>query len=188
MKLIILDRDGVINKDSDAFVKTADEWIPIDGSIEAIAQLYQAGFTVVVATNQSGLGRGLFDLDQLEAMHAKMNELVLAAGGEISGVFYCPHTPDDDCQCRKPKSGLIDAIESELGISANKAFCIGDSLRDLEAGIAKGCTPILVKTGKGEKMLAQMQADRHIILEDLLVFDNLAEAANSIIAQQPQNQ
>lgn len=187
MKLIILDRDGVINNDSDAFVKTADEWIPIDGSIEAIAQLHQAGFTVVVATNQSGLGRGLFDLDQLEAIHAKMNDLVLAAGGEISGVFYCPHTPDDECQCRKPKSGLIDAIETELDISANGAPCIGDSLRDLEAGLTKGCMPILVKTGKGEKMLAQMKENHHSLLESLLVFDNLSDAASAIITQQ-QNQ
>ncbi|WP_235015373.1 D-glycero-beta-D-manno-heptose 1,7-bisphosphate 7-phosphatase [Oceanicoccus sp. KOV_DT_Chl] len=134
MKLVILDRDGVINKDSDAFVKNADEWIPIDGSIKAIARLCKAGFTVVVATNQSGIGRGLFDLDALNAMHKKMHTLVEKAGGKITGVFYCPHGPDDGCACRKPKAGLINAIEQDLNTSANGAIVIGDSLRDLQAG------------------------------------------------------
>ena len=115
MKLIILDRDGVINQDSDAYVKSVDEWIPIAGSIDAIARLSRAGFTLVVATNQSGLARGLFDLDDLEAMHTKLNDLVIGAGGELSGIFYCPHGPDDGCHCRKPAAGLLDCHCRRIG-------------------------------------------------------------------------
>ena len=122
MKLIILDRDGVINEDSDAFVKNADEWIPIEGSIAAIARLSKAGFTVVVTTNQSGLGRGLFQVSDLDAMHDKMHSLVNKAGGKISAVVYCPHHPDDNCDCRKPKSGLITQIEQQLEISARRYY------------------------------------------------------------------
>ena len=114
MKLVILDRDGVINLDRPDFVKSADECVPIAGSIEAIARLSQAGFTVVIATNQSGLARGKFDLDDLEAMHEKITQLVEDHGGEISAIFYCPHAPEDHCKCRKPKPGLIDAIEAEF--------------------------------------------------------------------------
>ena len=179
MKLVILDRDGVINQDSDAYVKSADEWIPIDGSIEAIAKLYKAGFTVVVATNQSGLARGLFDLDDLEAMHAKLTQLVIDAGGELGAIFYCPHGPDDNCNCRKPKAGLIDAIEAEFDVSAGSAPLVGDSLRDLEAGLHKGCDPMLVLTGKGEKTLPKL-ADTEG-LEQTPHFADLAEAADHII-------
>ncbi len=171
----------MINQDSDNFIKNVDEWIPIEGSIEAIARLSQAGFTVVVATNQSGLGRGLFDLDDLEAMHQKMNTLVNDHGGEIAGVFYCPHHPDDACDCRKPKTGLIDAIEHELATCAKDAMIIGDSLRDLEAGLTKGCQPILVKTGKGEKTLAKINAENIPALSNLTVHNNLAEAAEALI-------
>jgi D-glycero-D-manno-heptose 1,7-bisphosphate phosphatase len=179
MKLVILDRDGVINQDSDAYVKSADEWIPIDGSIEAIAKLYKAGFTVVVATNQSGLARGLFDLDDLEAMHDKLTQLVIDAGGELGAIFYCPHGPDDNCNCRKPKAGLIDAIEAEFDVSASSVPLVGDSLRDLEAGLQKGCDPILVLTGKGEKMQPKLAATTG--LEHTPHFANLAEAADHII-------
>ena len=181
MKLIILDRDGVINEDSDAFVKTANEWIPIAGSIEAIARLSKAGFTLVVATNQSGLGRGLFDLNALEAMHEKMQHLVSEAGGTIAGIFYCPHHPDDQCSCRKPKAGMIDAIERELNISADNAIIVGDSLRDLQAGLLKGCTPILVKTGKGEKTLATIANQHQELHANLAVYNNLADFANALI-------
>lgn len=181
MPLIILDRDGVINHDSDAFVKNADEWLPIKGSIDAIARLSQAGFTVVVATNQSGLGRGLFQLSDLTAMHDKMSRLIHAAGGTLAGIFYCPHHPDEHCACRKPKAGLIDNIEQQLAISADGAIMIGDSLRDLQAGLVKGCRPVLVKTGKGEKTLTQIQSDAAITLPDLSVYNNLADAANALI-------
>lgn len=174
LKLVILDRDGVINQDSDAFVKSAEEWIPIPGSIEAIAELSQQGFTVVVATNQSGLARGLFDLDDLEAMHAKLAQLVEAQGGSVAAIFYCPHGPEDGCNCRKPKAGLIDAIEAEFDTSAQGVALVGDSLRDLEAGISKGCQPVLVRTGKGGKTEALL-AD-HPALQATPVFDSLLSA------------
>ena len=184
MKLIILDRDGVINEDSNEFIKSPDEWIPISGSIDAIAQLYQAGFCIVVATNQSGIGRGLFDIDQLEAMHKKMTDLVSAAGGKITGVFYCPHHPDDNCHCRKPKSGLIDIIECSLNTSALGATIIGDSLRDLESGLKKGCQPFLVKTGKGQQTIEYLNKNPNEDFRNLKVFSNLANAAHFLIDNQ----
>lgn len=155
-KLIILDRDGVINQDSDDYVKSLAEWIPIEGSCEAIADLSKAGYTIAVATNQSGLARGYFSVEDLEAMHDRMNTLVEKSGGKITTIKYCPHGPDDGCECRKPLPGLVDQIEKELGISAAGAFFIGDSLRDLQAGLPKGCKPVLVMTGKGEKTLLKM--------------------------------
>lgn len=179
LKLVILDRDGVINADRDDYVKSLDEWQPLPGAIRALAELSKAGFTLVVATNQSGLARGLFDLDDLEAMHAKLAQLVEAEGGSIAAVFYCPHGPDDGCNCRKPKAGLIDAIEAEFDTSADGVPLIGDSLRDLQAGLGKGCQPILVRTGKGlasEARLADVPE-----LADALVFDDLAQAAGHIL-------
>lgn len=181
MKLIILDRDGVINQDSDHFVKSADEWMPISGSIAAIARLSKAGFTVVVATNQSGLGRGLFQPDDLEAMHKKMHTMVKAAGGEIAAVFYCPHHPDENCDCRKPKAGLITQIEQQLTISAKGAITIGDSLRDLQAGLKKGCIPVLVKTGKGQKTLQTIITEQQPEFHNLAIYNDLAAAADAII-------
>lgn len=180
MSLVILDRDGVINFDSDDYIKSAAEWHPIPGSLEAIARLSQAGFTVAVATNQSGLGRGLFDLDDLEAMHAKLEEALQALGGQLAGIFYCPHHPDDQCACRKPLAGLIDAIEAELGLSAQGAALVGDSLRDLEAGKIKGCELILVKTGKGEKTLATLPEE---LQEEVSVFPDLAAAADYLLSR-----
>jgi D-glycero-D-manno-heptose 1,7-bisphosphate phosphatase len=182
MKLLILDRDGVINQESPDFIKSADECVPIDGSIDAIARLHQAGYTVVIATNQSGLARGKFDLDDLEAMHAKITQLVEAAGGEISAIFYCPHAPDDNCKCRKPKPGLLDAIEAEFNISAEGAPFIGDSLRDLQAAIAKGCRPLLVKTGNGQITLSDLAANTEPLLPDVSVFDDLAAATDYLLA------
>jgi D-glycero-D-manno-heptose 1,7-bisphosphate phosphatase len=185
MKLIILDRDGVINHDSPDYIKSAEEWIPIDGSIEAIARLNKAGFTVVVATNQAGLARGKFELDDLEAMHEKLTQLVEEKGAELAAIFYCPHHPDDKCKCRKPLPGMLDAIEAEFNTSVESCYFVGDSLRDLQAGIAKGCKPALVKTGNGETTLMQLQnaelADS-VALSQVQVFDNLATAADFIIA------
>ena len=183
MKLIILDRDGVINHDSDQFVKNTDEWQPIAGSIEAIARLSKAGFTVTIATNQSGLGRGLFRLSDLEAMHNKMQNLVEEAGGYIDGIVYCPHHPSENCNCRKPKAGLIDAIEAQFHHLAAGAYTIGDSLRDLEAGLKKQCLPVLVKTGKGKKTLQQIKNQRVAALQTLPIYNNLAEAVDAIIQQ-----
>lgn len=151
--IILLDRDGVINQDSDQYVKSVDEWIPLPGSIKAIAALSKAGFQIFVVTNQSGIARGYYDEATLHAMHEKMETLVKAEGGAIAGIQYCPHGPDDNCQCRKPKSGMIEAIESELGVSFEEtpAIMVGDSLRDLQAGKVRGCAPVLVLTGKGRE-------------------------------------
>lgn len=181
-KLIILDRDGVINEDSDEYVKSLEEWIPIPGSIEAIVDLYKAGYVIAIATNQSGIGRGLFDLDELEKMHSRLCSLVEERGGEIAGIFYCPHTPEDNCECRKPKSGLIDSIESELGLPAKNAYIIGDSQRDLEAGSSRGCHPVLVKTGKGQKSFVSLPEKNPALFAQTRVFDNLRAFANALLA------
>ena len=188
MKLIILDRDGVINIERPDFVKSAEECVPIDGSIDAIARLYKAGFTVVVATNQSGLARGKFDLDDLEAMHEKLTGLIEEQGAELAAIFYCPHAPEDKCKCRKPLPGLLDAIEAEFNTSAEGFYFVGDSLRDLQAAKIKGCKPALVKTGNGVKTLEQLanptlQTDSPLVHEsDVQVFENLAAVADFIIA------
>lgn len=154
MKLIILDRDGVINEDSDAFIKSPGEWIPIPGSLDAIARLNQAGYQVAVASNQSGLARGLFDVNALEQIHKKFLGLVADKGGEILMIRYCPHGPDDNCDCRKPRPGLLRDIANEAQVSLQNVPVVGDSLRDLQSAVAVGASPILVRTGKGEKTLA----------------------------------
>ncbi|PTB18706.1 D-glycero-beta-D-manno-heptose-1,7-bisphosphate 7-phosphatase [Trinickia symbiotica] len=152
-KLVILDRDGVINVDSDAFIKSPDEWVAIPGSLEAIARLNQAGYRVVVASNQSGIGRGLFDMAALNAMHAKMQRAAAAVGGRIDAVFFCPHTADDQCECRKPKPGLLKMIVERFEIEPAVTPVVGDSLRDLQAGAALGFPTHLVLTGKGGQTL-----------------------------------
>ncbi|PRC93762.1 D-glycero-beta-D-manno-heptose 1,7-bisphosphate 7-phosphatase [Solimicrobium silvestre] len=153
-KLIILDRDGVINHDSDEFIKSPQEWRPIDGSMEAIAQLNQAGYKVVVATNQSGISRKLFDMETLNAIHHKMHTAAQHAGATIDAVFFCPHAADFNCDCRKPKPGMIREIANRYDIELKGVPIVGDSLRDLQAGFIVGCAPHLVLTGKGEKTLA----------------------------------
>jgi D-glycero-D-manno-heptose 1,7-bisphosphate phosphatase len=194
MKLIILDRDGVINHDRDDYIKSAEECVPIDGSIDAIVRLHKSGFTVVIATNQSGLAREKFDLDDLEAMHAKLTQLVEEQGGEIGAIFYCPHAPEDKCKCRKPLPGLVDAIEAEFNISAQGCYFVGDSLRDLQAGIQKGCRPLLVKTGNGLKTITQLtdvslQTDSPLMeMAQIQIFDNLAQATDFIIANATRNE
>lgn len=154
MKLIILDRDGVINADSDAFVKTPDEWIALPGSLHAIARLHQADWTVVVASNQSGLGRGLFDMATLNAIHGKMRREITQAGGAVDAIFICPHLPDDNCNCRKPLPGMYEQIAERYDVDMAGVPAVGDSLRDLQACSAVGCVPWLVKTGNGKKTLA----------------------------------
>ena len=153
MKLIILDRDGVINRDSDHYIKNPDEWEPIPGSLGAIAQLNQAGYRVVVATNQSGVGRGLFDMVILNAIHARMHRALAQVGGRIDAVFYCPHAANSNCACRKPRAGMFLEIAERFEISLQGVPAVGDSLRDLQAAAAVGATPILVRTGKGEMTL-----------------------------------
>ena len=148
MKLIILDRDGTINGDSDDFVKTPEEWTPLPGALEAIARLNHAGWHVVVASNQSGLGRGLFDVAALNAIHTKMHKMLAAVGGRIDAVFYCPHSPQESCTCRKPLPGLFEQIGARFGVPLKGTPTAGDSLRDLQAGAAVGCEPHLVLTGK----------------------------------------
>ncbi|MDX9995597.1 MAG: D-glycero-beta-D-manno-heptose 1,7-bisphosphate 7-phosphatase [Rhodocyclaceae bacterium] len=150
-KLIILDRDGVINQDSDLYIKSPDEWIPIPGSPEAIARLNQWGWRVVVCTNQSGIGRGLFGMDTLNAIHDKMIKTVAHAGGSIDAIFFCPHTNADDCGCRKPKAGMLKEVAARYNLSLTGVPVIGDSLRDLQSALAVGAQPMLVLTGKGRK-------------------------------------
>lgn len=181
MQLIILDRDGVINEDSDAYIKSPDEWIPIPGSLEAIARLTHAGYRIMVATNQSGIARGLYSMDTLMAIHDKMHHAVRNSGGLIDAVFFCPHGPDDRCACRKPKPGLFEQIAKRLHVTLDDVPAIGDSLRDLQAARAVAAKPILVRTGKGIKTLANPQLDQSIPN-----YENLAEAVDSILAEQAQ--
>jgi len=155
MKLVILDRDGTINADSDQFIKSPDEWQPLPGALEAIAKLNHAGWHAVIASNQSGLGRGLFDVASLNAMHAKMHKMLSAQGGRIDAVFYCPHSPDENCSCRKPKPGLFEQIADRFGVDMKGVPVVGDGLRDLQAGAAAGCEPHLVLTGKGAALKGQ---------------------------------
>lgn len=154
MKLIILDRDGVINYDSDAFIKTPDEWKPIPGSLEAIAHLTQAGYRVVVATNQSGIGRGLLDMTAFNAINDKMCKAVNQAGGRIDAMFFCPHTQTDQCSCRKPATGMFKEIAQRFSLNLKGTPAIGDSLRDLQAAASAGAAPVLVLTGKGKETRA----------------------------------
>ena len=149
MKLVILDRDGTINEDRDDFVKSPDEWRPIPGALEAIARLNHAGWHTVIATNQSGLARGLFDMAALNAIHARMNRELADFGGRIDAIFFCPHGPGDGCRCRKPLPGMFEAIIERYGTPLDGAHAVGDSLRDLVAGAAAGCMPHFVRTGKG---------------------------------------
>lgn len=177
-KLIILDRDGVINHDSDDYIKSADEWLPINGSATAIARLNQAGYKVAVATNQSGVGRGYYDLATLAAIHQKMLAHLADYHAHIDCLVFCPHTPNDNCDCRKPKAGLLDQICTQLGSPLEGALMVGDSLRDLEAGLARNCIPVLVKTGKGQRYLDQ-GLPKHLV--DVSVAKDLAAVADHII-------
>jgi D-glycero-D-manno-heptose 1,7-bisphosphate phosphatase len=153
MKLVILDRDGTINSDSEDFVKSPEEWKPLPGALEAIARLNHGGWHVVIASNQSGLGRGLFDVASLNAMHAKMHKMLAAVGGRVDAVFYCPHTSEEGCVCRKPLPGLFEQIGLRFGVSLKGVATCGDSLRDVVAGAAAGCEPHLVLTGKSAHYL-----------------------------------
>jgi D-glycero-D-manno-heptose 1,7-bisphosphate phosphatase len=177
MKLVILDRDGVINFDSPNYIKSPAEWKAIPGSPEAIARLNQAGYRVVVATNQSGVGRQLFDMDTLNAIHEKMHKTVAAAGGRIDAIFFCPHPADSSCDCRKPKPGMFERIAACYNIDLTSVPAVGDSLRDLQAAATAGALPMLVLTGKGEKTLADGD-----LPEDTLVFKDLAAAVDDLIS------
>lgn len=176
-RLVILDRDGVINRDSPDFVKSAEEWVPLDGSIAAIAALSQAGFAVAVASNQSGLARGLFDHEALRRMHRKLQDLVASEGGSVALIVICPHGPDDGCDCRKPAPGLLLQVADALDVTLDNVPVVGDSLRDLEAAAAVGANPILVRTGNGSKTERALPPG----LQDVPVFDNLRDAAAALV-------
>ncbi len=178
MKLVILDRDGVINQDSANFIKNPNEWIALPGSLEAIALLNQSGFRVVIATNQSGIARGLFDMATLNAIHDKMHRALAQIGGRIDAMFYCPHAADDNCTCRKPKTGMMEDIARRFSVDLSEVYAVGDSLRDLQAFHDAGCKPILVRSGKGEETLTLGNLPK-----GTLIFADLAEATQHIVAE-----
>ncbi|HLF66220.1 MAG TPA: D-glycero-beta-D-manno-heptose 1,7-bisphosphate 7-phosphatase [Gammaproteobacteria bacterium] len=171
--LVILDRDGVINADSSEYIKSPEEWLAIPGSLEAIAKLNQAGHQVVVVTNQSGVGRGYYDEQTLENIHQKMTRALAAVGGHLDGIFYCPHSPEDQCSCRKPKPGLLYQVAAMFPTDFTDAVLVGDSLRDYQAAQAVSCKFILVKTGNGEKVLAEGKLPVGVdVYEDLAAYVN----------------
>ncbi|HSS65821.1 MAG TPA: D-glycero-beta-D-manno-heptose 1,7-bisphosphate 7-phosphatase [Gammaproteobacteria bacterium] len=176
MKLVILDRDGVINQDSPRHIRSAEEWIPIPGSLDAIARLNRAGFRVVVATNQSGLARRFFDIETLNRIHETMQRQLAEVGGHVDAIFICPCHPKDDCQCRKPNPGMLRDISERLRAPLDNVPFIGDKLIDIQAARAAGARPYLVKTGDGKKTLKSKQN-----LDDVEVFDDLAAAADALI-------
>jgi len=177
-RYVLMDRDGVINHDSEDFIKSPEEWRPIDGSLEAIALLNKHGYDIMVVTNQSGLARGLFDLSMLSKIHDKMHRLLAQKGGQIAAIYYCPHGPDDLCNCRKPKPGLLEQFALEKNVDLKSVFFIGDSLRDIQAAQAVGAKPILVLTGKG-----QLTLDKNPNL-NIPVFENLYAAVQFISSKQ----
>lgn len=178
-RLVILDRDGVINHDSDDYIKSLDEWMPIPGSIEAIAALSKAGYLIGVATNQSGLARGYFDEIALAHMHSQLSMLVEEAGGRIDALCYCPHGPDEGCNCRKPAPGLLLQISAELQAPLAGAWYVGDAKKDVELALATGCKPILVRTGKGAETAPALTSEQRALTH---IVADLAEAARFILA------
>jgi D-glycero-D-manno-heptose 1,7-bisphosphate phosphatase len=178
-KLIVLDRDGVINHDSENFIKSPEEWRPVPGSVEAIARLNHAGYRVVVATNQSGIGRGLFDMGMLNTIHEKMHKALAHAGARVDAIFFCPHTADSRCECRKPKAGMLLEIGKRFNTELTGVPCIGDSLRDLQAAEAVGAQPMLVLTGKGEKTLRDGNFPKSTV-----IFPDLAFAVSALLAEE----
>ncbi|HVF63504.1 MAG TPA: D-glycero-beta-D-manno-heptose 1,7-bisphosphate 7-phosphatase [Casimicrobiaceae bacterium] len=179
VKLIVLDRDGTINHDSDQYIKSPAEWRPIPGSLEAIARLNHAGYRVVVATNQSGIGRGLFDMATLNAIHGKMHRALGQAGGRIDAIFYCPHAADATCGCRKPNPGLLKEAGRRFNVDLKGVPAIGDGLRDLQAAETVGAQPMLVLTGKGEKTLREAN-----IPKSTAIFPDLAFAVSALLASE----
>ncbi len=179
MKLIILDRDGVINEDSDNYIKSAEEWIPIPGSLESIARLSHIGYKIAIATNQSGLARGLFTIQALNEIHQKLHRSLDRLGCHIDAIVYCPHGPDDHCQCRKPKPGMLQQIGDLFSIDLSTVFVIGDSLRDVLSAQAVNAVPILVRTGKGENTLTSHPE----LNTEIPVFDDLAACVDFIIKE-----
>lgn len=179
MQLVILDRDGVINQDSDAYIKSPAEWIPLPGSLDAIVRLNRGGFSVVVATNQAGIGRGLFDLDTLQSIHQKMIAALAASGGHLDGIFFCPHRPDEHCDCRKPEPGLLRQVAAQFDTNLNAVPVIGDSLRDLRAAQAVGARPMLVLSGNGQRTSKHLPEE----FRDIDIYPDLAAAATALLKE-----
>lgn len=185
MKLVILDRDGVINFDSDAYIKTPEEWVPIPGSLEAMARLCREDYKIVVATNQSGVARGLFDMDLLNKIHMRMLEQVRQKGGDIDAIFFCPHGPDDKCRCRKPKPGMFLDMAERLKVNLTGVPAVGDSLRDVRAAKAVNALPVLVRTGKGDRTIANAsETELSEVLFEVPVFTDLAGFADALLTGQ----
>jgi len=185
MKLIILDRDGVINHDSDDFIKSPEEWQAIDGSLKAISRLHRNGYRVVVITNQSGIARGLLDIDKLNRIHQKMMHEVQETGGHIDSILFCPHGPDDGCDCRKPKTGLYEDLAERLQVKLNGVIAVGDSERDLVSAKSVGAQPVLVKTGKGMRTLASADPES---LENVPVYDDLSAVVDAVLQEDLETQ
>lgn len=180
--LIILDRDGVINEYDGDYICSVDEWQPIPGSIEAVARLCKAGHQIAIATNQSGIARGYYSIDVLDAMHEKLERLLKAQGGRISFIAYCPHHPDDGCRCRKPLTGLLEQIRDHLHLDTlNGAIMVGDSRKDLEAGFAEGCQPVLVRTGNGEETERHL-TNRPLNGADVAIYKNLSAFSDAFLS------
>lgn len=180
MKIIVLDRDGVINEDSDDYIKSAEEFVPVPDSIQAIARLSRAGYIVAIATNQSGLAREYFTEDALSEIHHLLCSMVENIGGRVDGIFYCPHHPDDGCACRKPATGLLSQIETEFSCDLRGSFFVGDSLKDVQAARAHGCLPLLVRTGKGARTEEELSA---LGATDVQVFDSLSQAVDNVLGE-----
>ena len=180
-RVIVLDRDGVINHDSKNFIKSADEFKCLPGSIEALSRLNHMGWKLVIASNQSGIGRGLFNKEDLDAMHAKLHDQLALSGATVAGIFYCPHKPEDGCACRKPKTGLLLEAERSLGLSLVGVPFIGDSLRDLQAARAHGCRPILVRTGNGKLVEPDLASQEW---SHVAIYDNLSDVAEALLTTQ----
>ncbi len=176
--MIFLDRDGVINQDSDDYIRSLEDWKPIPGSLDAIARLYQAGYVVVVVSNQSGLARGYFDRVVVDDIHATLCSQVAELGGDIAGIYICPHHPEEGCACRKPEPGLVREAERSLGVSARGAPMVGDKLSDIEAARRAGCRPILVRTGKGSRYASDAPE-----LVGVEIYRDLGQAVDRILAR-----
>ncbi len=176
MKLVVLDRDGVINEATDDVIRSTADFVPIEGSFDAIARLCQQDYRVIVITNQSGIARGLLTIDEVNAVHQHMQQAVASVGGRIDAVLFCPHKPDDDCSCRKPKPGMLHSLMERLDIELNGVHLVGDSLRDVQTAMVVGATPVLVKTGHGARTI-----EENIHLENVEVYDDLAEFASHLL-------
>jgi D-glycero-D-manno-heptose 1,7-bisphosphate phosphatase len=186
MKLVILDRDGTINHEREDYIKSADEWVPLPGALEAIARLNHAGWHVVVATNQSGIGRGLFDMAALNAMHAKMHQMLARQGGRVDAVFFCPHTPEDHCTCRKPQPGLFNMIGERFNVALQNVPMVGDLPRDVLAAQSVGCEPHLVRTGQAAGMTEAELVELRRQVPDLTIHPDLSSFADFLILRERQ--